>query len=710
MAINIGRLRVSPQVTNLTDPIIMKSIYFNALQAVLISGLTLGEVLAQGDIYCTTTYELKDKGSTLKIEKEANGQTATTEIQYGNGDDGVPGLPHIVTHADSTECKYTYEPSEDGYQITIENGLFTGSSLQTGNRSEWSYNDQGFPVSEMNFQVIGSSSVLVAGSTYTNFTTWNAPESCEDEITGLEREWEYEGARSRLSSSRTGLGVSSSYDDYDVLERLTEFEWDNSSGSHRYNSGGGFGVSSQWQGSAGRNLSSLSSVDALGRPLSVAQTAGDRTTSATYSHSNTDSTITSNDGVTGADRTTVVRQDDGTVDNTHGNTQAFGGSQQLPLSVTNGVFESKTMVADQNKIFETTRTDGYSRLVAIEAPSTATGDQSGDTDETTFVYNDFGTSMRRVVSTDAAGRVHIVESDATPSSGAPYLREGYDINKNGTLDAGDRYTEQITAVQSGSIVTTTKLNEDNGFREVLKQAWTPQTNTTVTTINEHEETITEVIDYNSQTVTTTSTRGWESVANFDKLGLTSEQELSGVGIRSHRVTPTYRQDGSVKGIDSLSGGVPSGIEFNDDDTLSSVRVPIKGEILETHSYSSGSQILQLNGVQSTTSLDGTLRELTGDDVIPHRNETSVDGNGINFTYDPDAGAQTVIKHNNAGVKTTHDYPSGADYQSEWQSGGLQSSYTNGRGARFDYTYANNGAQDLERIFYDSSDIDVSDTP
>ena len=234
-------------------------------------------------------------------------------------------------------------------------------------------------------------------------------------------------------------------------------------------------------------------------------------------------------------------------------------------------------------------------------------------------------------------------------------RSGIDVNGNGSLGASDRYTESITEVVSGKIITTLSVTEDSGMREVLKSEVTPATGVTVSKINGNEETITTTPNYTAKTVTTSSSKGWSRTTAINALGLASNNTLSGTGIPSTELTPVWRADGSLESVALSIGGESHTASFNPDGTLATLTAPGRGNILGGHTISNGVESLIVDCLSVESRLDGTEKSISGANIIA-KDETLVIANGgLKKTVTPTVGAPTETTFNTSLATTSKTY-------------------------------------------------------
>ena len=203
-----------------------------------------------------------------------------------------------------------------------------------------------------------------------------------------------------------------------------------------------------------------------------------------------------------------------------------------------------------------------------------------------------------------------------------------------------------------------------------------------------------ISSHSEVTVTTSSTKGWSKTDTFNNLGLTTNSSLSGTGVPSAALTPTWRDDGSLSGVTFTAGGDTHSASFNNDGTLATLTAPGKGNILGGHSISGGTETLTVDGVTTITKLDGTETATSGGDVIGKTEELATNGSGFKQTTTPTVGAATEVTLNAAGAPTAKAYAAGAGESYTSYKGGLIHTVSLARGGDLTFGYSNDGAKDL----------------
>lgn len=645
--------------------------------------------------YSTTWTEFTGGGNTIKTTTSSDGtatpETAWTEVQYGTASDGLPGVPFLVKNSDGSGTTFGWNASSDGsYIVTLEDGLLSGSSVSRGTKLIRSVNARGYPTKSESF-VTNGGDVKTGETTYTNPTAWGIPKKAIDTITGLDSTWSFDDNLSRLWSLTNGLGTTSTFSGYDVLGRPGTISHNGISASNIYGASAGSFTTTRTL-TAGATGSITDTRDALGRLITSNTTWNGVTDNLSISHgsASTDSTRTTLLGTYHSS----VSNGDGSLTSVSGPTMPFGGTTDTDgLSVDTegplkGLFKTTTALSGQSAKFQTTWTDAWDR---IRKTTTPTGD-------TQYSYSDPSSSLQRIITTEPSGRKLITESDPYNSSGS-ITRSGIDVDKNGALDengppdAKDRYVESTTTATNSNLVTVLKLTENDGLREILKTTWTPSGNVTVTTINGNEEEITRTPHYDTKTITTHSSKGWDKNESFNNLGLTTNSTLSGSGIPAAALNPTWRADGSLSEVSFTVDGATHSATFKNDGTLASLTVPGRGNILSGHSVSGGAETLIVDGVTHTRALDGTKVVTSGADVIGKTDEITTSGTGFNHATTPAVGAATNVAINAAGLPTAKSYAIGAGV-SYGYTNGLLTSLSLARGGSLAFGYSDDGAKDL----------------
>lgn len=229
--------------------------------------------------YSTTTYELTGDGSSLSTTSTVKDQSVTSTMQYGTATSGIAGFPHKTVNSDGTETRYIYNTAEDGsHTITMEQGKFTADTLSIGSRTISNYNSTGHPTSTNTFSVQNSGTLLTAGSTYSHFTNWGAPQACTNIITNLTNTWQYDGARTRLASTTTPHGIKSEITSYDSLSRVTGYNWNGNAGTliYKRNIGRGGAITFDYSIDGARDLVGISYPNADEENTSIYNTPAEK--------------------------------------------------------------------------------------------------------------------------------------------------------------------------------------------------------------------------------------------------------------------------------------------------------------------------------------------------------------------------------------------------------------------------------------------------
>ena len=642
-------------------------------------------------VYATTWTEFPSGGNKVKSYSAPDGNVtnktdtavAWSEIEYGTATTGIPGLPNKLTRNDGSGAKWTWQLSTDlSGSLTVESGNFSGNNLTTGTRSNTSWNARGHTI-ESQAELIASGTVTVASSTVPSgqFTAWGSAKEWKDLHTGLSTLINQDGGLSRLASVTSPLGLTSAYSDYDVFNRPKQVV---SNGITATNTFTGLGLSTSYSGSgvAAGSQSSFTQ-NAIGTSTASSSTWGGVTQTSNTERGASNTTVTGGNSLLGSSGATI-RNNDGSLTSSTSSTLAFGGVAGDALTIANGLFVSKSAVADVPGTFAETHTDAWGRTRKIVTPSKTSGST-----QTLFSYSLPSATLKRIITTDPTGQVFITESDANGTIN----RSGVDVNGNGSLGASDRYTESTTEVVSGKVVTTLSVTEDSGMREAMKSEWTPASGITVTKINGNEETITTTPNYTNKTVKTESSKGWERTTGVNNLGLATTNTLSGTGIPTTSLTPVWRADGSLASVSLNIGGETHTASFNADSTLATLTAPGRGNILGGHSISNGVETLTVNGTTGQKKLDGTEKSISGANVIAKSEVLSTNGGGYKKTITPAIGAAT---HNtfNAALATTAKTYADNSIEAYGYAGELLSSITLARGGAITLGYSNDGAKDL----------------
>jgi RHS repeat-associated protein len=659
------------------------SIESNALKAVSkFSGAT----------YATNWTEWSNHDRTIKTYTAPDGLVSSkdaaaanwTQIELGNASGtGLPGLPHKLTSKDGSGAKWTWTAANDFSGLLVyESGQLSGGNLTNGQKQTTTWNKRSYTITSLSESVIGGISTVVGSSTVPEeeTTAWGAPKKWVD-YHGLSTLISYDGQFNRATSVISPLGLTTNYSNYDIFYRPGQIESNDITANHTYT---GLGVSTTY-GGVGVSAGSQSSFsqNAEGTTSTTNVTWGGVTQSSAAVRGASNTTITGSHSLLGSSGATL-RKDDGSLSTATGSTLAFGGVAGDALSVVDGLFVTKSAVAEAPGTFAATHSDAWGRVHKIVTPSKSSG-----TTQTTYAYSLPAATLKRVITTDTTGRKLITESDTEEM----ISRSGIDVDKNGSLDNSDRYTESTTEVVAGKIVTILKVTEDSGMREVLRSELTPATGVTVTKINGNEETITTTPNYSAKTITTASSKGWSRTTGVNSLGLATTNTLSGTGIPTISLTPSWRADGSLQNVSLNIGGETHSADFNENGTLATLTAPGRGNILGGHSITNGVELLTVNGKTVERKLDGTEKSTSGGNVIAKSEVLSKSGSGYKETVTPAVGAATETAYNAAFATTAKTY---ADSTGETLGyiGELLSSITLARGGALTLAYSNDGAKDL----------------
>jgi RHS repeat-associated protein len=355
--------------------------------------------------------------------------------------------------------------------------------------------------------------------------------------------------------------------------------------------------------------------------------------------------------------------------------------------VEDGLFKSHTEITNRPGIFRTTWTDAWGRVREIHEPGAA-----GGTDETTITYSPPGDPVQRVLVVDAADR-HML-SEYEPSTGI--RREGIDVDGNGQLGAGDRFTTTTPTIAGGEIkIVTTTTGEGD---PLMENTYNPASGATTTKSAGGAATLTSTTNWNTKTSTTASTDGWSSTSSFNNLGLTTGGSTTGTGIPAISTSRDLRADGSVEHTSLTIGGETTSASFAPNGLLTDYTDPVLGIRSVDHGIANGSESLSIGGQTSITSLDGTSSAISGPNIFARGVSTGFDGQILQTTIDPEDGASTTLTLNDAGLKTEHGYAAGHKPTTTWNPGGLPASISTGLG-NIGFNYSANGARDLTGITF-----------
>lgn len=613
----------------------------------------------------------------------ANGETTVTlygptEITGG----GLPWQVKMIKNRDNTGLVNSYV-SSGGLTTTTQNGLISGSTVTQGTRTVTSRDARGYPTSVATYDIV--SSTKLSGTTYSNPTEWGAPTRAKDDSTQLESAWSYQGAKDRLASTTTPLGVTTVFSGFDALGRTKNVTTNGITATHTFT---GLQTSTAYTG-IGISGSSATTRDNLGRLVSSNTTWNGVSDNLGLAYGAENLIATRTNSLIGA-HTTTLRNSDGSLATATGATLPFGGTTGTGITVENGLLKSQTEINDHPGTYQTTWTDAWGRVRKVVAPSKS---GSGAT-ETNFTYSLPSSAIKRGITTEPSGRTLITESEANGT----ITRTGIDLDGNSWLGSTDRYTESITTVTDGKVVTTLSATEDAGLREILKTKWTPSSGVTETKVNGGEETITTTPDYAAKTVTTGSNKGWSKTDHINNLGLATNSTLSGTGIPHTELKPVWRADGSLASVDFDTITGPNNqkethtASFNTNGTLSSLIAPGRGNILNGHTILNGVETLAVDGVTVENRLDGTKKVTSGGNVVGKTEELTAVG-GLKLTVTPEVGAATQTHLSGAFTPASKTYADSSG-ESYGYTDDLLTSVSLARGGQLAFGYSTDSAKDL----------------
>ena len=518
------------------------------------------------------------------------------------------------------------------------------------------------------------------------------PVKSTDYNTGLASTWGFSNNLSRLSSHTGFLGVVSSFSNYDVLGRAGTVATNGVSAANTYTA---HSISSTISG--GVTGSVAESRDALGRLTSSNTTWDGVTDNLTVTPDASPIGISRTQSLLGTHQASV-RKDDGSVATAYGPTMPFGGNDGTGLDIEDGLVKTTATLLDSSHnptgTFITTWTNAWGRVRKTSTPSTSgTGVDETLTEYALLDYSTGHQDPQRVRTTDAAGRKFITESDPYNELGM-ITRSGIDMNGNGSLASPDRYVQRVITASGGKLVTTLYLTENSGLREILRTEWDPSNNYTTVKINSNEETITREPNYSTKTVITSSSKGWSKTETFNALGLTETSKVSGTGIPTADLNPTWRADGSLASVSLTINGQSHSAGFNSNGTLATLNFPGRGNILAPngHTVSGGVESMTVDGVTNTRRLDGTGHATSGGDVIGKSETLSLNGGGFKNTIHPAIGGNstamdTSISFNAAGAPTAKNYPDASGEIYTHYAGGLLHTVSLARGGSLEFGYS-----------------------
>lgn len=667
------------------------------------------ETLIDGSLVGTVWSVWSDGGRTVRTYATPDGsvtgrtdsRTDWSETEYGDSSStGLPGLPHKITRSDGTGTTFAWTIGNDGAgTLVAADGLMSGGAVTKGRQQTTLWNSRGFTTSTSTNLLLGGT-VKAAGAAVPEgeSTGWGMPTKWKDDFTDLSTTIAYDNNLSRIASVTSPLGLATGFSAFDALGRPGQVT---ANGITATNTFAGLGATTTYTGTdIQEGTQSSTARDALGRLLSSGTTWNGVVDNLGLAYGAGTVGVTRTAGPCGT-HTARIRQADGTLASASGPTLPFGGLGGNGLSASNGLLVARAEILDGQGqgtgAFAETHTDAWGRVREVVTPSA-----SGAGSATTGVaYSNPDSPLRRVTTTGPSGRVSIAESNPFDASGA-VSRSGIDVDGNGSLGAADRYTESVTTVDGTKVVTTLKVTEEAGLREILRTEWTPSTGVTVTKVNGNEETITTAPDYGNKSVTATSSKGWTRTTALNSLGLPTGDTLSGTGIPTTGLDPVWRADGTLASVGLRITTGPNNqnethtAAFNPDGTLAGLTVPGKGNILEGHTIANGVETLTIDGVTRTARLDGTQAATSGAGTVGKTETLAVSGGGFKHTVTPGAGGATgtILSAAFSPASKTYADDSGEAYGYEDE---LLASVSLARGGSVALGYSGDGAKDLVSI-------------
>lgn len=638
------------------------------------------------------------------VSSKTDSSVLLTELKYGDtAGTGLPGLPHRLLRkngagqSNGSGIVWSWTVEADGAtSVETADGLLSGEAVGRGFKSVIRINERGYVTATENFLIQGSALQLSGSAAPAGqFTAWGAPVKFTDHTSGLATTLAYDGPRERVASATDAFGNVTTFKTYDALDRPTVFKWKTYLGSASYNDGG-FGTSATLD-IGDREIVRSSTRDAWGRAAAASFTAGG-TSGFTLARAAAGDTLTATESVTGA--TTITKSGPaGGLEKRTGTLLAFGGLDGTDLAADAGFLKSTTTLDQLAARFRTAWTDAWGRTHQTSVPGAA-GAAGGAADVTNFLYSTPDSAIDRVEIRPASGLRLLRETEPWSDAGI-VTRSGIDKNRNGSLDAGDRYVTATTTIVIGENLIHTVLTRTGDAVPLLVRDYNPANGDTTTVLNGGEETIVENPNFGAKTVKIERLRSGSAVQTTDltlnHLGQVDKTIIGGTGLAPATIGPTFRDDGSLASLTLATGAAAASVDFAQDGTLAGFTDPLLGTLPVTHGFSNSTETLTANGATATSSLDGAAATLTGAGVIPRATATGIAGGNFKRTITPAAGSPTSRIYNPAGAETLHDYAAGADTGASWYPGGLPATVSLARGGALDFGYTDDGARDLKTI-------------
>lgn len=383
-------------------------------------------------------------------------------------------------------------------------------------------------------------------------------------------------------------------------------------------------------------------------------------------------------------------------------------------SLLSGSNPTASVVGGSSGITTTSKAGVYSNETTVDGMGfpvdTVIPDANGSSNTIKRSIEYLGDGATRVVSENSFGQTFIEESLPYSQNGS-IVRSGIDVNGNGSLGSGDRYTESSTVISSDLITTTVKATRSSGFETIATTTYQPSTGLRTSLDSDGEMVTTRPVRSNGavNSIITESNRGnQKSVVSLDANGLPVSQSVSGDGIPATTTSITRRANGTVsKTLTNIAGIGNYGSDTDEAGYLEGLTHPLKNYSSVSQSHSSnGTLSTRFNdgsGVfESSTAVDGSASSVRGPDMEGFDTSLGLSGGGYSFTMKPDGGATTTTNTNPFGMPATKRYnaDSSSTVTRYYGFGGIKD-ITTGRGAKTMFGYSANGAKDLVSISYNT---------
>lgn len=637
---------------------------------------------------------------------DATNLKTTTFYYAGNESTGgaEPWAVKAIVYPDQTASVYTYSYNTGTKikTVTVASGkpdsTTTPSSISAGTKTETVTNAQGYVISSITTavpsNVVLASEIVAAG----NIDAFGRPTQIDSlDGTHVSRTY-YPDFRGLVQTETDANGVTSTYT-YDILNRVRTVVRD---GVTTTITPAGLTSTTTYASSAG-SRAVVSTVDLFGQLTSASNTFEPATTTA-VAHANGKLTTTTTETISGL---TVIKKnyEDGSLESVSGTgtkhyryeygVAAFTGPAPYggkTLSYTKQILQ--TDGGGDSGSYVKTYTDGAGRTMVAES---ASGTGSGAAYAFSY-YNDKGQLWKSV---DPDGVVMLFEYDDQGRQTTVAL----DVNKSGTIDAGDEVTTTTTTYADSKATTITTSGYGTNAHEVSKTITTIASGATTVTRNGNNALATTITpDIATKKVTVSGADG-SAIYEYDNNGQPKIYTVKDPSGATALKTTSYDHDKFGRLTQTTTGNAAGGnfsTTFNPDSTVASGTASGTGATSQSFSvaYSNpnGNRRMELTSNGKTQAVEfnagGDLVKRSGFGTFDMELTPVRGANGTTTTLTTTAsGAATIFSANAAGVTTGKTFAGNtAGPSTSYSSGGLPTSITTPAGANATYGYGSSGVE------------------